>query len=84
MSPLDTRRFKKHGVRARKENSIFLSTNVEYLGHHQDAEGQYPLPDKLADITQVLSPRNVTELQFFLGCLNYYDQFITNLQSFTL
>ena len=74
-------RFQKYSVRVRKEKCTFPSPSVSYLGHRIDAEGQHPLPDKLEAITRAPTPRNVIELQSFLGLLNYYGRFIPNLSS---
>jgi transposase InsO family protein len=74
-------RFKQYGVRARQVKCKFLRPSVDYLGHRIDAEGQHPLEDKLKAITCAPEPRNVTELRSFLGLLNYYGRFISQLSS---
>ncbi|XP_045511104.1 uncharacterized protein K02A2.6-like [Colias croceus] len=41
--------------------------------------GLRPDPNKLAAITEAPRPQNITQLKSFLGMLNYYGKFITNL-----
>ena len=41
------KQFKKLSVLARKEECIFLSSSVEYLGYCLDAEGQLPYQKSL-------------------------------------
>lgn len=72
------KRLKQYGVRVRKEKCAFVRPSVDYLGHQIDAEGRHPLTDT---ITQAPAPKNVAELRSFLGLLNYYGSFISNLST---
>ena len=54
----------------------FFQSSCGILGHQINAEGRHPLADKLQVITQGRAPRNMTELRFFLGLVNYYAIFI--------
>lgn len=74
-------RLKQAGVHVRRAKCSFLKQSVDFLGYRIDAEGRHPLPDKLKAITQAPAPKNVTELRSFLGLLNYYGCFISNLSS---
>ena len=56
--------------------SISLTT---YLGHIIDHDGLHPAPNKLMAIKDAPTPRNVTELKAFLGLINYYNKFMSNL-----
>ena len=47
----------KAGLRARKKMLIFVSS-VTYLGHKNDGEGLYPLPDKVKAIQEAPPPTN--------------------------
>ena len=56
-----------------------MKLSVEYLGHSVDSEGLHTLPSKVEAIQQAPQPQNVQQLRSFLGLLNYYGKFISNL-----
>ena len=58
---------------------MFLQDSVNYLGHQIDANGLHALEDKLDAIMNAPPPRNVQQLRAFLGLLNYYGKFMSNL-----
>ena len=72
-------RLQKHGFRLKKSKCEFLKSSVEFLGHRIDAEGLHTLPSKLQAIVDAPEPRNLPELRSFLGLLNYYGKFVSNL-----
>lgn len=43
-----------------------------------DQSGIHITEDKIAALTQMPAPRNVNEVQIFLGMINYYSRFIRN------
>ena len=71
----------EHGVCLKKEKCQFLQDSVEYLGHRIDAQGVHTFEKKLKAIVEAPKPPNVQELHSFLGLLNYYAKFISNLSS---
>ncbi|XP_060868649.1 uncharacterized protein K02A2.6-like [Metopolophium dirhodum] len=58
-----------------------LDLEVDYLGHTLSNKGIRPQIKKLEAIKEARAPNNVTELQAYLGLLNYYGKFIPNLSS---
>ena len=52
---------------------------MEYLGHVIDGDGVHKADDKLKAIVKAPSPKNIQELRSFLGLINYYGKFISNL-----
>ena len=54
---------------------------MEFLGHHIDENGRHPLQNKVQTIHNAPEPKNVSELRSFLGLLNYYRSYISNLSS---
>ena len=58
-----------------------MCDHVEYLGHIVDSEGLHVAPGKVEAIVNAPKPQNVTELRVYLGLVNYYGKFITNLAS---
>ena len=54
----------------------------DYLGYLIDAVGLHTTPEKVAAIVNTPEPKNTTELQSFLGVVNYYGMFVKkNLSS---
>ena len=58
-----------------------MKDSVQYLGQRIDAQGLHATDDKIKAIVDAPIPKNVQELRFFLGLLNYYGRFIANLSS---
>ena len=54
---------------------------MEYLGHIIDSTGLHPSPAKVHAIQKGPAPTNITELRAFLGFVNYYQKFLSNLLS---
>ena len=72
-------RLRKYGIRLKEDKCQFLQDSVEYLGHQVDAEGVHTSPKKVEAILKAPRPRNLPELRSFLGLLNYYAKFLSNL-----
>ena len=65
------------GLQLKKAKCIFMAPSVEYLGHRIDRT----LPTQRLGINEAQSPKNITEINSFLGLLNYYSKFLPNLAS---
>ena len=52
---------------------------MAYLGHRISADGVHTMKEKTEAILDAPEPKNVQELQSFLGLLNFYAKFIPNL-----
>ena len=72
-------RLQKHGFRLKKAKCKYMAESVEYLGYRLDAIGLHATDEKLQAILQAPTPRDVQELRSFLGLVNYYGKFISNL-----
>ena len=73
------RRLQQHGFRLKKAKCKYMAESVDYLGYLIDSEGLHATEEKLQAILQAPTPRNVQELRSFLGLVNYYGKFISNL-----
>ena len=73
------RRLSEAGLRLQKKKCQFGVTSVIYLGHHISAEGIKPTEDKVSAIGRAPEPKNLKELQAWLGLVNYYAKFLKNL-----
>ena len=56
-------------------------SEISYLGFRVDKDGIHPSTDKISAIRRAPAPKDVTELQAFLGLLNFYRKFIRNASS---
>lgn len=54
---------------------------MKFLGHVFDKNGQNVDEDKVKAIINLSTPRNIQDLQRFLGMLNFLNTFIDNLAS---
>ena len=54
-------------------------SEVAYVGHTFGPDGLKPSSEKLRAIMEIPEPQNRTELQRFMGTINYLGKFIPNL-----
>ena len=54
----------------------FFKSKVQYLGYLIGTDGVQPLPEKVAAIPALEPPKNIKELQHFLGLIRFYRKFI--------
>jgi len=57
---------------------IFGATEIEYLGHVLTQDGVRVDPHKVKAVREWPIPQNKTQIQSFLGFVNYYRRFIKN------
>ena len=74
-------RFRKYGLRLKKEKCMFMKPSVVYMGRRISADGIQPTEDKVAAIKEAPVPQNVTQLRSWLGMVNFQAQFIPHLSS---
>ena len=67
------------GMRLKREKCMFMADEVISLGHRISKEGIQPTDDKVRAITATPQPTNVSELRAFLGLVNFYAKFMSNL-----
>ncbi|CAI7765101.1 unnamed protein product [Closterium sp. NIES-53] len=66
-----------------KASKCELQDRLEFLGHIISAEGVEKDPKKIATIQAWHAPTNLTELQSFLGFINYVRRFILDMVKLT-
>jgi hypothetical protein len=59
----------------------FIKTEVDFLGHVVNAEGIKMKKSKVEAIQKWPRPKNVRDLQSFLGLANYNRRYITNFST---
>jgi len=66
-----------------RKKSEFFAASMDVLGHIIDDQGLRASPAKIARIEAWTTPKNLKQLQEFLGVVNYISQFIPHLASIT-
>jgi hypothetical protein len=74
-------RLENAGVRLKREKCMFMADDVIYLGHRISKEGIRPTDDEVRAITATPRPTSVSELRAFLGLVNFYGKFMSNLST---
>ena len=69
------------GIKLNIEKSEFFVSSVSYLGHVFDNKGVHPSPDKIRAICNAPVPKNIKQLQAFIGICNFYSKFIPNFSN---
>ena len=69
------------GMRLNVDKCTFMAPEVTYLGYRIDKEGLNAVNEKVQAIAMAPAPQNCKQLRSYLGCWNYYGQFIKNLSS---
>lgn len=72
-----------NGLRCSPEKCHFYQTSVKYLGYIISDQGVSMDLEKIQAVSTWPAPRNVKELQRFLGFANFYRDLISNYSEFT-
>jgi transposase InsO family protein len=71
-------RLSEFGFKCNPEKCLFFQDEVSYLGFIIDKNGKHPDPRRVDAIINMPAPKNVKELEAFIGKINYYGKFISN------
>ena len=74
-------RLNEYNVKINLGKCKFLQREVAYLGHILCGGQIMPNPIKIEAVMKAPVPKNLAQLQSFLGLLNYYGRFIPNLST---
>ena len=74
-------KLQESGLRLRIEKCSFMNESCVYVGHKLDASGIRLTDDKVAAIQGAPAPRDVSELRSYLGMINYYHRFCSNVST---
>ena len=69
-------RLRSAGLSLRLSKCKFFYRKTEYLGHIISSDGIRVSDDKIKAVRDAVPPKNVKELQRFLGLANYYRRFV--------
>ena len=71
-------RLLKNNLTLSIKKSQFVQQEVHFLGFILTAQGIKPEPEKIQAIKNYQAPKNIKELQGFLGFVNFYTKFAKN------
>ncbi|XP_026316320.1 uncharacterized protein K02A2.6-like [Hyposmocoma kahamanoa] len=74
-------RLESAGLTLQREKCEFFKNEVHYLGYIINSKGLKKSPEKVHAILKAPEPQNVSQLQSFLGLVNYYRNFVANASS---
>ena len=74
-------RLQKAGMRLKRAKCRFLLPEVTYLGHKISLKGIRPAAEKVRAVCNAPTPTNVSQLKSFLGLVNFYSRFLSNLST---
>lgn len=72
-------RLNVHNVRINLDKCKFIQSEVSYLGHVLSNGKISPNPNKVKAIVDAPVPKDLPQLQSYLGLINYYGRFLPNL-----
>ena len=75
------KRLDEQGIHLQREKCEFCKTEVEYLGHRIDGMGIHPTEKKVEAIKRAPQPQDVSQLRAFVGLMNYYGKFISQIST---
>ncbi len=64
-----------HGLKFQPDKSEFLQKEICYLGHVITTTGIKPNLEKIKSMLQMPPPKNLKDIQTFLGLTGYYGKF---------
>ena len=69
-------RLRSAGLKLKPSKCHLFQTEVAYLGHVVSQNGVATDPDKVSAVAEWPAPKNLSELQSFLGTVGYYRQYV--------
>ena len=75
------KRLQDYNLRVNKDKCKFFQEEISYCGHKIDSNGLQKTQEKIEAIVNAPKPENLTQLRAFLGMVNYYAKFLSNLAS---
>ncbi len=70
------KKLQEERLRAKLDKCEFFKKQIKYLGHMIDSEGVRPTLENVQAIIHLPPPKDLKQLQSFLGKANYYSKFI--------
>jgi len=74
-------RLREHGLVISPSKCMFGVSEIDFLGHHINKHGVYPMETKVQAIKSFPKPTTTKGLQEFLGMVNFYHRFLPRAAS---
>lgn len=74
-------KLREAGLKVKPKKCSIAHRRLQYLGHIVDADGVRPDPANVEALTNYPQPKNVKQIQQFLGICGYYRRFINDFAS---
>lgn len=75
------KRLQEFGFKVNIKKCEFLKSCIQFLGHIVDANGIRLIPEKIEAIVKMPPPKDLKQLQSFLGMVEYYSKFVPMLST---
>jgi hypothetical protein len=72
-------RLDAYNIRLNEKKCRFMQSDIDYLGHNISEKGIKMTESKIDSLQNAPVPKNLSELRSFLGLVNYYANFISNM-----
>lgn len=69
------------GLRCNMDKCVFYKDEVLYLGYVINRFGKQPDPQRVEAIRKLPVPRDIKQIEAFIGKINYYNKFIRNFSN---
>ena len=69
-------KLQEHGLVISLSKCQFGVNEIDFLGHHVNQQGVFPLPEKVDAIRSFPRPTTVKQLQEYLFMVNFYHRFV--------
>ncbi len=73
------RRLEAKNFRLNRAKCLFAVTTIDFLGHHLSTDGVAPGDKNVQALLRAKQPTNKKEVQAFLGLVNYYADFLSDM-----
>lgn len=73
-------RIEEYGIRVRLEKCAFGQPSIKFLGFIVDKDGRRPDSEKTAAIEKMPIPKNLGEVESFLGMVSFYSAFVPKMR----
>ena len=78
------KKLERCGVKLKKSKCAIMQPHIEYFAFIVHRHEIHPSPAMVKAILEVQKPQNKTEIQSFLGLVNYYPKLISNMSSLAI
>ena len=67
-------------LQMRTDKCMFGYNEIDYVGYHISSDGLSPIRSNIEAILSFSAPTNVKELEWFVGMVGYYREFLPKIR----